>query len=229
MARKLDPNPSGQGFGVPGVQLASFPSTYTVCGWLYQHTAVSGCIFTMSNAAVTQYSRVEVSASGPGNLDALWNDGGGQVGAGTGGGALGQWFHFAAALTQFQRTVYRNGVVGGNAVSFESNIVGTTETGIGHVPSNAFRDSDCSYAHIAIYNTTLTSRDVASLAQGVSPLNYRADRLIHYWPGNGTGNLSDVVSSPNQLDLAEEAGPIATVEEPFVSYAPIVGRNMINP
>lgn len=232
MARKLVKT-SGQGFGVFGTTYSSWPFTYSVCAWVNQESAGNGCIFSMNQPFSNQQSRARLIP--PGLFEALYNDGTGQVAASTGGGVPGTWFHLAATISPNQRTVYRNGVFGGTQFSVQSAPLTFSETGIGHIPSDSGEDFDGTIAHVAIYTGSLNNSDVLSLSTGVSPLNYKADNLIHYYPGNCTGNIKDVFRTVgghagSQLDLNEVGGTIDTVEEPRPhAGGPIIGRMMVNP
>ena len=96
------------------------------------------------------------------------------------------WCHYAGVFaSSTSRTVYKDGVAG------TTNTGSATPASLNRVTLGAFVGSTTvnplngDAAEFGLWNVALTAEDIATLADGVSPLLVRPDALVGYWPVMG--------------------------------------------
>ena len=70
-------------------------------------------------------------------------------------------------------------------------------------------------AHVAVWDVVLTDDEVATLAEGISPLRVRRGSLIAYWPVGGQSTERDIVGG---LNMTVNGTPTQS-EEPPIPYS----------
>lgn len=124
-----------------------------------------------------------------------------------------QWHH--VGFVEASATDHRVFLDGANKVTSTTSIApaGADRTSIGRVADSSpemFFDGDI--GHVAMWNVALTDAELATLANGTSPLRVRRDALIHYWPINGQSPEADVVGG---LTLPINGTPDKSEEPPI--------------
>lgn len=77
-------------------------------------------------------------------------------------------------------------------------------------------------AHLAVWLAAFDDRDAAALAAGVSPLCYRREELLGYWPLNGQDPEPDVKDYAFNFNVV--GAPMCTSEP-----TPMIGRTIVAP
>ncbi len=129
---------------------------------------------------------------------------------------LNQWHHLCAVeAASNDRRLYLDG---GNKVTdanSRSPDGGINRTSIGRFDDNTPGvEMEGDIAHVAVWNVALTDGEVATLAEGVSPLRVRRDSLIAYWPVGGQSPEADVVGGLNMIVTGTTVS-----EEPPIPHA----------
>ena len=134
---------------------------------------------------------------------------------------VGQWHH--ACAVEASTTDHRAFLDGGGKAT-SPNLNGGGAAGSDRTAIGRFADStptvymDGRIAHVAVWDVALSDQEVASLANGASPLAIRRDNLIAYWPIGGLGPEPDVVGG---LDM--------TVFGSVQSEEPPIPRSVVAP
>ena len=152
------------------------------------------------------------------NIDVI----GVQIATGTTTMVTGVWYHIVGTYDGTTMRVYLNGVEEGTLATTGNIQTSTTplRIGSGSPESNGPLDGDM--GHCAIWDTDLTADEIATLAQGVSPLKIRRDgNLLFYAPINGQSPEPDIVGG---FDLTLEGTPTVS-EEPPIPYSIVAGGN----
>ena len=84
-----------------------------------------------------------------------------------------------------------------------------------HLHSSLVTTPNLRVGHVALWDAALTAQEVASLANGVSPLRMRRGNLIEYWPINGQSPELGVVGGFNMT----LNGVPAAIEEPPIPWS----------
>jgi Concanavalin A-like lectin/glucanases superfamily len=136
---------------------------------------------------------------------------------------IGKWTHLAHVRgPDSNQRVYTNGVQGG---TWGSGLLMTTFS----VAMFIGRESGGfpwygDVADVALWNVGLTAKEVAALAQGVSPLLIRLGSLKSYWPMAGIANPeANLACSGTNVFQNGTANPKSTTNPPAQRWAPCAG------
>lgn len=145
----------------------------------------------------------------------------------TGSPGTGSWFHAAAVFASTSsRTAYLDGSAGtADTTSVTPASIGLTHIGelAGSNGSELYGALDARVAEVAVWNAALTTPEIASLADGFSPLLIRPQSLVFYAPIIGENSPeADVVGG---LSLAI-SGTATADPHPrvFLPSAPRIGQ-----
>ena len=130
--------------------------------------------------------------------------------------SINTWHHACTvAASATDRAAFIDG--GSKGISVTNRIpAGADRTSIGRRgDSTPTREWSGDIAHVAVWNVALTDDEVATLAEGISPLRVRRDALIAYWPIGGQSAEPDIVGG---LNLTVNGTP-AKSEEPPIPYS----------
>ena len=126
------------------------------------------------------------------------------------------WHHiFGSTASSSDRSAYIDGgSKGTNAETIAPSGIDRTTIGMSG-DSTPSRGMSGDIAHVAVWDVVLTDDEVATLAEGISPLRVRRDSLIAYWPINGQSPEPDIVGG---LNLTLGGAPTQS-EEPPIPYS----------
>jgi len=166
---------------------AAHPMSFAL--WFNKPSTSFATAFSISNTNVSNPNRNSIILSNTPNVRAFSSNSGGTTTAiaiSTANYSTNTWHHACAVFSSnSSRTIYLDGgnsatnttTVGVNTGSFVATTIGaySNSTGIG-------QPCDGLIAEVAVWNTSLTADDAASLASGISPMLVRPDVLVAYWP-----------------------------------------------
>jgi len=130
---------------------------------------------------------------------------------------VGTWHHVCAVeAAADDHAVFIDGGSKGSSTDTNDGPAGSDRMSIGRMgdssPSDFFSGD---LGHIAIYSVGLTDQEVATLAQGISPLRVRRGSLVAYWPMNGISPELDVLGGLNMALI----GTPSKSEEPPIPWS----------
>ncbi len=114
----------------------------------------------------------------------------------------GNWAH--VAFVEASSTDHRLFLNGGSKATDPTAVVpaGIDTTQIGVLDNGSPADKfSGDIGHYAMWNVALSDSEVATLAQGVSPLRVRRDSLIGYWPCNGHSPEFNVMGTGTNMTV----------------------------
>jgi len=183
----------------------------TLSAWINLESVSSeGKIIAKWADAGSRFQYLLSTNNGDKCLFAIFN-GGTQIAQGTTTLVTGVWFHLAGTYDGSNLRVYCDGVEE-DSTSASGNMSSTTapvRIGAGSGGSGTEQPFDGDIGHCAIWDRALTSDEIASLSNGISPLQLNRDNLISYWPLNGQSPELDIVGGFNMTLTGTTA-----VEEP---------------
>ena len=141
-------------------------------------------------------------------------DGGGSRASTSTGVTIDTWHHVAGAeISTTSRSAWIDGGSKGTDGSTESPS-GADRTAIGMArDSTPSRETSGNIAHVAVWDVVLSDSEIATLAEGISPLRVRRGSLIAYWPVNGVHSPEiDIVGG---LSLTINGTPSQDFEPPI--------------
>ncbi len=226
--------------GFPGSSLARLESTVAVTTaapmtfacWLNSNTLASPRrIFMSQNAASSQ--RITLSQQTDGAIRFNKSDASVSAMAVTSGSvSTGVWHHAAGVMaTSASLKVYLDAGSTGST-NTGTNPVGLNEftLGMGSIVA-PFGPWDGELADVAVWNVALSGEEVASLANGFSPLLVRPDGLAAYWPLIRDAD-QDIVGDNNLSSVGamtvEDHSPVMIYPAPpFISYPSAVAAVLV--
>ena len=118
------------------------------------------------------------------------------------------WHSFVAVwASESSRAIYLDGANSGtNADPIDSTTgINAVDVGrLGDSTDNLYFNGDI--AEIGVYNYAFSAADAAAFSNFISPLLFRPDALVAYWPINGTN--SPEISPVGGFDLSVNATPL---------------------
>lgn len=182
-----------------GAALTALPVTMACWGYKSTTTQFSTAVVLRTNGA---NNRIQLVWSNNGTLRAISVNTSNTIATATNTTVYptNTWLHSAAVFTSTtSRTVYRNGVAGTtNTTSNDPSASSFDRTNIGSL-SSASQPFDGNLAEVGIWNVALTGEEIASLSDGISPLNVRPASLIAYWPL--IGNFSPEIDLRGRFEM----------------------------
>ena len=186
----------------------------TLSAWIrLESVADEGKILAKWSDAAQEFQYLLSTNGGDKCLFAIY-DGETLIAQGTTVLSVGVWYHIAGVYDGSDLRVYCNGVEEdstantGNMPSFNIPV----RIGAGSGGSGSENPFDGDIGHCAIWNTPLSASEIASLANGISPLKIQKDNnLLFYAPVNGQDPEYDVVG---QIDLTVN-GSVKSEEPPI--------------
>lgn len=112
----------------------------------------------------------------------------------TSGYSANTWFHAAgvSASATDRRVFLDGGSKGTDTVSSAPSGINEMGCGVDFAGSRVTNGSTCRAAHVAVWDVALSDQEVASLAEGFSPLLTRPESLLAYYPFGGFDGNNDL-------------------------------------
>lgn len=197
---------SSQSLSNGAAVLSAYPMTLAC--WFKTATIHTGALVALDNG-IALYNAIRY---GSGTVDAFSS--GAFISSSTNTVGTGIWSHAAGVFSAANsRTAYLNGQAGTTDVNLNVAGLGNT-TNIGEVISSEFFNGDI--AHAAIWNVALTTAEILSLYNGLSPLLIRSSALSAYWILAGAA--SPEPDYFNNFNLTLNNAPIQGTTDPSIVY-----------
>ena len=213
MSRLFD-DASSEALNIDQAVVTAVP--FTVSAWMRTNdlTPEQTVFFLGDSGAINNFLTLGMLDSANGNVIRFQARSGGAVNADTSTGAsVNTWHHVCgvAAAANDRRVFIDGGSMGANGTNRTPLGVNRTSIGREGIPTPVMFFSG-NIGHVAVWNVALTDDEVATLAEGISPLKVRRDSLIYYVPINGQSPELEMVGG---LDMALIGTPTVAEEPPI--------------